>query len=147
MKRSSHDGFTLLEVLVAATIIAVLAAIAVTSYTSINKRGRDAKRKSDLEQIRSALEMYRADNGYYPSTGSGGWVDASGALGLSALLVPTYMPVIPSDSNSLQFYQYQATSVSGGQYYGYCLSANLEAEDPQDTCTPYTGYTYGVKNP
>ena len=72
-------GFTLIEVLVAVTIIAILTSIGVVSYSSVNKRSRDAKRKGDVEQLRSALEMYRADNSYYPNTGSGSWTDASGA--------------------------------------------------------------------
>jgi len=58
-------GFTLIEVLVTATIIAVLTAAAAVSYSSVNKRSRDARRKSDIEQLRAALEQSRSDNGYY----------------------------------------------------------------------------------
>lgn len=140
-------GFTLVEVLVAATIIAVLTAIGVVSYTSINKRSRDTKRKSDMEQIRSALEMYRADVGYYPNTGAGSWTDASN---LSAILVSSYMAAIPSDpKSSTQVYRYKATDLVSGNYYGYCLSSLLEAENPTDTCTPDTvnSHTYGLKSP
>ena len=139
-------GFTLIEVLVAVTIIAVLVSIGVVSYTSINKRSRDAKRKGDIEQIRSALEMYRADIGYYPNTGSGSWADASG---LSTVLVSTYIPVVPSDPKSAQTYRYKATSLSGSNYYGYCMSALIESEDPLDTCTPDATnlHNYGVKSP
>lgn len=140
-------GFTLIEVLVAATIIAVLTAIGVVSYGNINKKSRDAKRKSDIEQIRSALEMYRADNGWYPSTGSGGYWNTSN---LSSSLVPSYMPAIPTDPKNVNpsVYRYKATDVSGGKYYGYCLSALLEQTvDPDDTCTPYANHNYGVKSP
>ena len=139
-------GFTLIEILVAVTIIAVLVSIGVVSYASVNKRSRDAKRKGDVEQLRSALEMYRADIGYYPNTGSGSWEDASG---LSAVLVSTYLPAIPSDPKSTQVYRFRATNISGGNYYGYCISAILESEDPNDTCTPDTTnlHNYGVKSP
>ena len=91
-----RKGFTLIELLIAVSIIAILISIGVVSYGSVNKRSRDAKRKGDIEQLRSGLEMYRADNGYYPNTGSGSWADASG---LSTALVPTYLPSIPSDRN------------------------------------------------
>ena len=130
-------GFTLIEILVAATILAVLAAIGLVSYGKINQRSRDSKRKSDVEQLRSALEMYRLDN----------WTDTSG---LSTPLVSTYMPAIPSDPKTTQVYRYKATNVSGGNYYGYCLSALLESEaDPAETCTADTinSHNYGVKSP
>ena len=61
-----QKGFTLIELLVAMTVAAVLMGLALVSYQSARKSARDAKRKSDLEQIRSALEMYRSDNGKYP---------------------------------------------------------------------------------
>lgn len=142
-------GFTLIEVLVAATIIAVLTAIGVVSYTSINKRSRDTKRKSDMEQIRSALEMYRADIGYYPNAGGGGWANASSLD--TDLVVNGYMAAIPSDpKSSTQVYRYKATDLSSGNYYGYCLSALIEAElNPTDTCTPDTvnSHNYGLKSP
>lgn len=139
-------GFTLIEVLVAVTIIAVLISIGVVSYSSINRRSRDAKRKGDVEQLRSALEMYRADNSSYPNIGSGAWANASG---LATVLVSTYLPAIPSDPKSTQTYRYKATNLSGGNYYGYCMSALLESEDPNDTCTPDTtnSHNYGVKSP
>lgn len=141
-------GFTLIEVLVVATIIAVLTAIGVVSYTNINKRSRDTKRKSDMEQIRSALEMYRADNGFYVATGAPNYTDASN---LSAVLVPSYMAAIPSDPKSpTQVYRYKATDLVSGNYYGYCLSSLIEAEvNPTDTCTPDTvnSHNYGLKSP
>lgn len=153
--KESRQGFTLIEILVAATILAVLAAIGFVSYASVNQRGRDSKRKSDVEQIRQALEMYRSDNGYYPGTGAGSWTDASG---LSSTLVSTYLPAVPSDPKSTdQVYRYKATDASGGNYYGYCLSSLLEVDytgtcpptTTTGTCTPDTVncHNYGVKSP
>lgn len=135
-----RKGFTLIEVLVAATIIAILISIGVVSYASVNKRSRDAKRKSDIEQLRSALEMYRADNDSYPNVGGGSWVDASD---LEAALKPTYLPSIPTDPKGTQ-YHYMATSL-----YAYCLSTLIESDNPADTCDPDDGsdHNYGVKNP
>lgn len=149
--RTKNSGFSLVELLITVSIIAILIAIGVASYATINKQSRDTKRKSDIEQIRSSLEMYRADNGSYPSAGSGSWVAASSAtdalIGLTPSLVPTYFSVVPRDPKSAQNYMYLASSPSGGFYYGYCLSTFLESENPIDTCTPSTGHTYGVKNP
>jgi len=139
-----HKGFTLIEILVTVVIIAILTAIGVVAYSSINKRSRDAKRKSDIEQIRSALEMYRSDNGYYPNIT---WGDYAHASGLETLLDP-YIPDIPSDPLSTQYYWYKELGLSDGKYYAYCLSAHLEAGAPASKpCTAYNGYNYAVKNP
>lgn len=151
VQRTKKSGFSLIELLITVSIIAILIAIGVASYATINRQSRDTKRKSDLEQIRSALEMYRADNGAYPGAGSGSWVATSSStdvlIGLTPQLVPTYLAQVPLDPKSAQSYMYMATNGSGGYYYGYCLSALLESENPTDTCTPATGQTYGAKNP
>lgn len=141
-----QKGFTLLEVLVSATIIAVLTAMGVVSYSSVNKRSRDVKRKADLEQIRSALEMYRADNGEYPDTGAGAMTNASN---LSTPLVSTYTPAIPGDPSTGAYY-YQAVATAG-VYSTYCLCANLETitAGTQSTCTValHASCDYGLKSP
>jgi general secretion pathway protein G len=132
MKHTAHTskGFTLIEVLVVAGIIAVLSVVGVTSYTSINMRSRDAKRKSDLEQVRSALEMYRTDTGSYPGSG----VAFALLNGLKPTLVdgsPSYMPSIPQDPRSTSdtptYYWYSPLGTTA-PFYGYCLCAKLESE-------------------
>lgn len=142
-------GFTLIEILVAVTIITVLVSIGVVSYASVNKRSRDAKRKGDVEQLRSALEMYRSDIGSYPANPLVPNFDNVSVLEDALVTTGTYMPAIPSDPKSTQTYRYKATNSSGGNYYGYCMSAILESEDPNDTCTPDTtnSHNYGVKSP
>jgi general secretion pathway protein G len=152
-----RSGFTLIEVLVAATIIAVLVAIGMVSYSSVNKRSRDAKRRGDLEQMRSALELYRSEYGFYPFVGSGSWTSASDLnTGDPATgLVPSFMPSVPSDPKSTERYSYKATNVSSGTYYGYCVSAKLETISvTSSTCAssevdPNVQYehNYGSKNP
>jgi general secretion pathway protein G len=144
-------GFTLMEILIAIAIIAVLTAVGIVSYVSINRNARDAKRRGDIEQIRSALEMFRSDKGSYPAVGDLGWTDASNLnTGDSDTgLVDTYIPAIPSDPQSTNFvYRYRGIN----NYYGYCLEANVEnTATATDTCgaagSIETGYNYGTKNP
>jgi len=64
--KKSLKGFTLIEILVVATIIGLLASGAIVSYQQLSKQSRDAKRKTDLEQVRAALEMYRSNEDTYP---------------------------------------------------------------------------------
>lgn len=147
MKRK--QGFTLIEVLVAVTIVAVLTAAGVISYSSVNKRSRDAKRKSDIEQLRSALEMYRTDYSYYPKVNT---VNFNNVSNLDPLLVSDYLPGIPTDPqvSGTVFYRYKATDPSGGQYYGYCLCAKLEtlsANDSNCADTLPAACNYGIRHP
>lgn len=61
-------GFTLVEVMIVVAIVGILATFAQINYVTGLKKARDGKRKADLEQIRSALEMARSDSpdGVYP---------------------------------------------------------------------------------
>ena len=140
MKHHAHRlgqryGFTLIELLVAATVMAVLTATGVVAFTNINRRSRDSKRVSDIEQLRSALEMYRSDMGYYPAVSAGTFGNASL---LNATLVNTYMPKIPSDPKTTSGfnYYYQARNLVGANYYGYCLCAMQESlAAPSNDCS------------
>lgn len=64
--RKHKSGFTMIELLVVATIIIVLSAVGLVSYRKAGESSRNAKRKADLEIVRQALVLYKADNGYYP---------------------------------------------------------------------------------
>lgn len=64
-----NKGFTLIEYLVAITILAGLVAgvmVTLNPFAQI-ERGRDAQRRQDLQQVKNALETYYQDNNCYPS--------------------------------------------------------------------------------
>lgn len=67
---NKKNGFTMIELLVVTTIIIVLSAIGLTSFGQASKNARNGKRKADIESVRSALVLYRTDNGSYPTTNS-----------------------------------------------------------------------------
>lgn len=69
-KLMRKNGFSLIEVLVVATIMLVMASIGFVSYQQANKNGRNARRKIDLEDVRQALVLYESVNDTYP-TGNG----------------------------------------------------------------------------
>lgn len=131
-----NKGFTFIEVLVVTTIIAVLTMIGVTNFGVANKKARDGKRKGDLEQIRSALELYYTDESDYPAS-----ITFGNAL---ASATETYMETIPEDPSSTQNYVYTYGDRS------YDLYALLEI----DTGDSYVGTdcgsddcNYKVSNP
>lgn len=69
MKKSL--GFTLIEVMVVVVILGILAAIIVPKIMSRPEQARMVKVKQDILAIQSALDLYKLDNGFYPSTDQG----------------------------------------------------------------------------
>ena len=66
-KRQKQKGFSLLELIIVVGILAVLAAMGLANYVNQLKKGRDAKRKKDLGELRVILEDYYNDNNAYPN--------------------------------------------------------------------------------
>lgn len=60
-------GFTLIELLVVISIIGILAAITLVSFTSSQRQANDTRRKSDLAQYRTLIESFaNKNNGLFP---------------------------------------------------------------------------------
>ena len=66
-----QQGFTLLEIIVVITIIAVLAAYIAPKVAGRADDARISKVKNDIQVLESALELYRLDNFTYPTTDQG----------------------------------------------------------------------------
>lgn len=70
MKKISA-GFTLIEVMVVVVILGILAAMVVPKIMSRPEQARIVKAKQDILAIQSALDLYKLDNGTYPTTDQG----------------------------------------------------------------------------
>lgn len=66
--RSKLLGFTLVELLVVLSIIALLLTLALPRYFTSLERAKEATLKHDLNTVREGLDKYFADNGKYPSS-------------------------------------------------------------------------------
>ena len=64
--KNSNSGFTVIELLAVMTIILVIAGISVAGFQSWRTHSKIKKAKAVISQIEMALEMYKADNGWYP---------------------------------------------------------------------------------
>jgi prepilin-type N-terminal cleavage/methylation domain-containing protein len=131
-------GFTLVEILVVIAIIGVIAAGFITILNPANhlKGSRDSKRKSDLRQIQTGLELYRADNGIYPGNGS---ITCGGNLTSGSI---TYISNIPCDPRADRSYSYNSSGST------YTLDACLERDnDPDGNGACGSGIYYTVRNP
>jgi general secretion pathway protein G len=72
MRGSAQGGFTLIEILLVVIIIAILASLVVANLTGRTEQARKSAAKFQIENnFSTALDLYEADNGQYPSTEQG----------------------------------------------------------------------------
>jgi prepilin-type N-terminal cleavage/methylation domain-containing protein len=64
--KNMKKGFTLVEILVAVSIMMIISGLILGGFTFSQRKSRDAKRKSSLSQISRALELFNEDFGRYP---------------------------------------------------------------------------------
>lgn len=145
-------GFTLIELLIVMSIIGILAGLSLFALGGARESARDGRRKTDLETVRSGLELYRADCDIYPdaataniTTGLG--PSLTGSDGTCPGNSNTYIDTIPNDSLSGRYYRYY----SDGTTYEICAAleedtGNVETCNANSTCGTAT-CNYKVKNP
>ncbi len=109
VKTQRTAAFTIVELLIVIVVIAILAAITIVAYNGIQARARDTQRDTAVRQLKSAIEMYRVDNGVYPSVGTDNTGYAVSTL--STPLVPAYISAIPGS-----LYQYVRGPVANDSY-------------------------------
>ncbi len=139
-------GFTLIELLVVISIIGILMAISLFGMQGARESSRDARRKADLEMIRSGLEIYKSDCNIYPASLGSSLVGSGSPTSCS--VTNTYISSIPKDPldpNRLYPYSRPTTTT-------YVLCASLE--NPPSPAVNVTGCgscgvicNYKVTNP
>lgn len=153
--QEKQKGFTIVELLIVIVVIAILAAITIVAYNGVQSRAKSAKVQQDLKSMQKLVELYKAENGSYPST-SGNWsFSSSSADGFIPSIVPTFASSLP---------RFTADSVvNGGHSYVYnsngtnyklirlgqpSLSSDEQAIIPADMKDQYNGSDrYGLWSP
>lgn len=87
MNRQKNRGFTLIEIMVVVVILGILAAIIVPKIMNRPEQARIVKAKQDITSIENALNLYKLDNAFYPTTDQG----------LQALVTKPTTDPIPND--------------------------------------------------
>lgn len=64
-------GFTLLEIMVVIVILGILASLVIPSLMGNKDRADRQKAVSDIVTLENALDMYKLDNGRYPTSDQG----------------------------------------------------------------------------
>lgn len=131
-------GFTLIELLIVIAIVGILLAVGTASYMTALKQSRDTRRKTDLEQLRQAIETYRGENGLYPAT----------AANLAIDLEPAYISKMLYDTDDRSYSYYPSTDLKS---YSLCAALEIKPTEPiSDACTPIScgpDCNYEVTNP
>jgi type II secretion system protein G len=127
IKLDKKIGFTLIELMIIIAILGVLAALISGNFITSLKKGRDARRKADLEQIQRALEIYYEDKKSYPTFNifqSANYSFCETKIDTNCGTEKTYMQKIPTDPVPGNNYVY----VSSGQSYQLysCIENNLD---------------------
>lgn len=116
-------AFTLMELIIVIAILGILASIISANFLNSLKKGRDAKRKGDLEQIQRALEIYYEDNKAYPVTSKVTF--GSSLCHIDGCSTRNYMLKLPVDPTSGKSYEY--LSATGVDYKLFaCLENNQQ---------------------
>ena len=126
----TNKGFTLIELLVVIAIIGLLSTTVMASLNAARKKGRDAKRSSDMYKIQQALDLYYDKYGQYPTSdtdGCGGWDVGNQDLPLlnnkigEFLKNPPEDPIAKGTCSGYRYYRYGAGSngcpTSKGAFY------------------------------
>ena len=100
--RRFTSGFTLVELMVAISVMGILAAIVYANVGAASPKARNAERQADIRYLQSAIEQFKQKNGRYPVMGTDSNADgiSSEAEGSGTYIVglaPEFITVLPKD--------------------------------------------------
>lgn len=158
-------GFTIIELLIVLSIIALLSAAGIAIYSGVSRNGRDTRRQSDIRSVQSALEQYNADQFFYPTAipaVDSPFLNSSGNPN-SVSTTKTYLGAIPKDptTSTATPYVYQKSpgtcdnvAGTGTRCSAYCIYARMEnagnAVTAPTNCSytgSFTSYNFAVTVP
>jgi general secretion pathway protein G len=67
----SEKGFTLIEIMVVVVILGILAGLVVPRFLDEPDKAKKTKAVTDIRGIEQALNMFKLENGFYPTTDQG----------------------------------------------------------------------------
>ena len=151
-KKSSNDAFTLIELLVSIAVIATIIGLSLPNFLGARVRARDARRKSELSQLKTALQLYYNDYKIFPpsvvsgGTGKTNYISGCGSAGTDVCpgtcsvdfaaggtgCDTVYMTKFPGELGTSMFY-YQKNSGAD-----FCLKGSLENASDSEIAASWT---------
>jgi prepilin-type N-terminal cleavage/methylation domain-containing protein len=133
---NNRRGFSLIELMVAITILAIISSIGFVAYGQVQKKARDTKRKQDLRSIRVMLELYKQNKQGYPLAATP-VNSSSGESWIPALIADNYTQNLPLDPtlNGTAFQKNAIDTNFGYLYYAPNDAAALPGSCPQGNVT------------
>jgi type IV pilus assembly protein PilE len=117
MVRRHSSGFTLIEIMVAVALVAILASIAIPSYSAYVVRGQRAAAKASLVQAAQFLERNYTTYGCYYGT------LAECQAGAGALALPVGLTNAPTDGGRISYAITVAAAAGPPPGQGFVLTA------------------------
>lgn len=125
-QKKKQAGFTLVEVMVTMTIIAIMGTIVVVTVLPKINQARGDKAKIDIARLSQALEYYNLDTSKYPETlealveGQSGGDERANPDGYIKILPDDpwgnpYNYAYPGDNGRFDIWSYGADGVEGGE--------------------------------
>lgn len=165
--RKNTMGFTLLELLVVIAIIGIISSATVVNLNQAKAKARDARRLSDITQLRKALEIYYYTVGEYPNAVDDpntpnddrcyGLVASALCTSLSATPQTAWIPDLTSQTGQLPIDPLNSTYENGTAEYAYIFTRynatilkdfyyilyRLETRDDESECNgfEFTGWS------
>jgi prepilin-type N-terminal cleavage/methylation domain-containing protein len=143
-KINQSKGFTLIELMVAISIIALLATVVLSSLGVSKSKARDSQRIAELQSVQKALELNYITTGSYPQTGPDGSENSldKKTSSMSSILEPL---VSGGSIPSIPFPPAGLSAVDSSFYYrtvdnGTSVSYQCGGKDLGDTNLPYILY-------
>ena len=164
MNKIYNRGFTLIELLVVIAIIGILSSVVLASLNTARAKANDAKRFTNLQAVKTALELYAtSNNGKYPNSGGNwnsqcsAWTQTTAANSVPGLVSGGHIPQLPTDvdqsisGNTCCYLYYSGNDTKDYKYMLYncptskeCTTAGGGFEDPARTTGSCAVYTTGA---
>ncbi|TSC53600.1 MAG: Uncharacterized protein LiPW31_339, partial [Microgenomates group bacterium LiPW_31] len=120
-----NNGLTMIELLIVLAILSVFILVAIFTYLGQLAKGRDARRKADLDKIQNVLEDYLNDEVCYPEPGE---ILTDGKICKKPF--SPYLSQLPCDPINNTFYNYfysfDSTKTCKGWYKIYTKLENTK---------------------
>jgi len=117
---NSNRAFTLVELVVVISILAILSGVLVPRVTNHMRSARDARRLADIKIIRNAIEQYHMDKTEYPGANTnsafGGWDVSHDGNFIQELVDTGYLEKTTLDPRNDSTYHYRYYVYPRGSY-------------------------------